>query len=157
MERKPEGLVCWSLWRQNGIQGLEEGLSTGIALLPFDVPTLEPLHVGALFNHVVAMPTRDGNERHCFGVVANLLDVGTYLLLNLFVTRLSTKNRIPITPRITFQKAKIIIWGKAMTPPFTGNPELDPMPLALPVQNPLMATTMVTHVLLASRLADNYP
>lgn len=88
LERQSQRLVCWSFWWKDGIQGFKQGLPAGITILSLDAPALEPLHVCALFKHVVSMPTRDGYECHCFWVVANLLDVGAHLFHYLIVTRL---------------------------------------------------------------------
>ena len=43
---------------------------------------LEPGHVGRSLQHVVSVPSRDGDECNCLGVVTNLLDVPGNLFLN---------------------------------------------------------------------------
>jgi len=75
LEGQTESLLDRSLGLQNGVQGLEEGLSTGIAFLAFNAPSLEPTHLVRGFQHVVSVPSRDGDESNGLGVVADLLDV----------------------------------------------------------------------------------
>jgi len=42
LEWEAEGLLDWPLWLQDGVEGLEEGLSGSSTFLAFDVPSLEP-------------------------------------------------------------------------------------------------------------------
>ena len=48
------------------------GRAVGFALLPLDNPSLVPSHVGGWLQHVVAVPSGDGDEGNSGGVVANL-------------------------------------------------------------------------------------
>lgn len=45
LERESERLLDWSLWLQDGVEGIKEGLSTDIAILAFNGPLLEPSHI----------------------------------------------------------------------------------------------------------------
>jgi hypothetical protein len=50
------------------------------------MPSLEPGHVGGSFNHVVTVPTGDGDERNSLGIVTDLLDKVGNFLDDFFVT-----------------------------------------------------------------------
>merc|ERR1719516_818494 len=64
-----------------GIMSLEESGSAGVTLLPLDLPSLVPRHVGGGVDHVVSVPSGDGDEWDSHGVVSDLLDeVGDFLL-----------------------------------------------------------------------------
>jgi hypothetical protein len=69
LERKTEGLVGWSDWRLDGVDGFKEGESLGCTGLGFLLPTLEPSHVGGFLNHVVSVPSRDGDEGDSLGII----------------------------------------------------------------------------------------
>merc|ERR1712158_101860 len=83
LEGQPEGLVSGPAGGNDGVEGLEEGHAVGLALLPLNVPALVPGHVGGSLNHVVAVPSGDGDEGNGGGVVANLLDETGHFLLDL--------------------------------------------------------------------------
>lgn len=80
LEGKSEGLVGRSDRGLNGVDGLQEGLTlddTGLGLLG---PSLVPGHVGGLLQHVVSVPSGDGDEGNGLGVVTDLLDeTGSFL------------------------------------------------------------------------------
>ena len=59
------------------------GRAVGFALLPLDNPSLVPSHVGGWLQHVVAVPSGDGDEGDGGRVVADLLDESRHLLLDL--------------------------------------------------------------------------
>jgi len=81
LEGKSEGLVCRSGRGNDGIESLEEGGAGSLALLPFNGPSLVPRHVLGGGEHVVAVPSGNGDESDSGGVVADLLDeVGNFLL-----------------------------------------------------------------------------
>ena len=65
-------LVCRSGGWEDGVEGLEKGSAVGLALLPLDNPSLVPSHVGGWLQHVVTVPSGDGDEGNSGGVVANL-------------------------------------------------------------------------------------
>jgi len=69
----------------NGVDGLEEGLASGLAGLGLLLPTLVPGAVGGGLEHVVTVEAGDGDEGDALGVVANLLDEVGGLLDNLVV------------------------------------------------------------------------
>jgi len=74
LEGETEGLVGGSLRGVDGVDGLEKGLTlsgTGLGLLG---PSLVPRHVGGLLQHVVSVPSGDGDEGNRLGVVSDLLD-----------------------------------------------------------------------------------
>mmetsp|Transcript_278 Transcript_278/g.324 ORF Transcript_278/g.324 Transcript_278/m.324 type:complete len:350 (+) Transcript_278:415-1464(+) len=77
-------LVNWALWRLDGIESLKEGRS------------LPPWHVRGLLEHVVTVPARNWDERHASWLVANLLDVGGHLSLDLVVAILGVFDRFVI-------------------------------------------------------------
>jgi len=75
LEGKSEWLAGGSRWWDDGVEGFEHGLAGELALLHFLAPSLVPFHVGGLLNHVVSVPSRDGDESNGLGVESNLLDV----------------------------------------------------------------------------------
>jgi len=86
LEGKTEGLLGGTAWGLDSIDGLQEGLSlegTGLGLLG---PSLEPGHVDGLLQHVVSVPSRDGDEGNGLGVVTDLLDESGNLLDDLLET-----------------------------------------------------------------------
>lgn len=70
----------------NGVDGLEEGLTSDLTGLGLLLPTLVPGAVGGGLKHVVAVETGDRNERNALGVVSDLLDEVGSLLDNFVVT-----------------------------------------------------------------------
>merc|ERR1719158_703063 len=83
LEGQPEGLVGRPAGWDDGVESLEQGHAVGLALLPLNVPSLVPAHVGGSLNHVVAVPSRDGHEGNSSRVVTDLLDETRHLLLDL--------------------------------------------------------------------------
>jgi len=83
LEGQPEGLVSGSGGGNDGVEGLEESGSVGLALLTLNIPSLVPVHVSGGVDHVVAMPSRDGHEGHSGGIVSDLLDEASNLFLDL--------------------------------------------------------------------------
>merc|ERR1712112_488395 len=84
LEGQPEGLVGGPAGWDDRVESLKQSHAVGLALLPLHVPPLVPAHVGRGLNHVVAVPSGDGDEGHSGGVVAHLLDEPGHLLLDLF-------------------------------------------------------------------------
>merc|ERR1719180_520339 len=82
LKGQPEGFVSGSAWGNDGVKGLKEGHSTGLALLPLNIPTLVPGHVGGCLDHVIAMPARDWHKGHGGRIVTNLLDEASHLLVD---------------------------------------------------------------------------
>ena len=80
---KTEGLVSRSLGRKDGVKSLKEGGAVGLAFLAFNSPSLGPGYVGAGGQHVVSVPSGDGDKGDSSEVVADLLDEARDLLLNL--------------------------------------------------------------------------
>merc|ERR1719438_336858 len=83
LEGKSERLVSGSGWRNHGIKSLQKRHSAGISLLPLDLPSLVPGHLVRGVDHVVPVPSRDGDEGDGHGVVSDLLDKVGNLLLDL--------------------------------------------------------------------------
>lgn len=86
LEGQSQRLVGRSGRGLDGVDGLEQGLSldnTGLGLL---VPSLVPGHVGGLLQHVVSVPSGDGDEGNGLGVVSNLLDETGSLLDDFIVS-----------------------------------------------------------------------
>ena len=82
LEGKTERLVGGTGRRVDGIDGLKEGLASGLASLGLLLPTLVPWAVGGVVDHVVAVESRDGNEGNSLGVVSDFLDEVGCLLDN---------------------------------------------------------------------------
>merc|ERR1719192_189523 len=72
----------------DGVEGVEEGGAVGLAFLALNVPSLVPAHVLGGLQHVVSVPSGDGDEGNGGGVVADLLDESGDLLLDLLETGL---------------------------------------------------------------------
>ena len=89
LEGKTERLVGRTDRRLNGIDGLEQGLTGGLASLGLLLPALVPGAVGGGLKHVVTVEAGDGDERNGLGVEADLLDEVGGLLDNFVVTVLS--------------------------------------------------------------------
>merc|ERR1719184_515025 len=70
LEGQTEGLVGGPLGWDDGVEG---GGAGGLALLALNVPSLVPAHVLGLLQHVVSVPSGDGDEGNSGGVVADLL------------------------------------------------------------------------------------
>merc|ERR1719322_2209324 len=83
LEGMSERLVSGSGWRNDGIKSLKKSHTAGISLLPLDLPSLVPGHLVGGIDHVVSVPSRDGDEGDSHGVVTDLLDKVGHLLLNL--------------------------------------------------------------------------
>jgi len=86
LEGKSEGLVRGSDRGLNGVDGLQKGLTLGGTGLGLLVPSLVPGHVGGLLQHVVSVPSGDGDEGNGLGVVSDLLDETGGLLDDLVVS-----------------------------------------------------------------------
>ena len=95
LEGQPEGLVSRSSGGDDGVKSLEEGHAAGLALLSLHVPSLVPGHVLGGLDHVVSMPSGDGDEGDSGGVVADLLDEVADLLGDLLhATRASLPSHL---------------------------------------------------------------
>uniref|UniRef100_A0A2M4DKJ5 Putative secreted protein n=1 Tax=Anopheles darlingi TaxID=43151 RepID=A0A2M4DKJ5_ANODA len=88
LQRQTQGLVGGTGRGQDGIQSLDQALAVSLAFLALDGPSLEPRHLGGRFQHVVAVPAGDRDERDGSRVVTDLLDVGRHLLLDFLETGL---------------------------------------------------------------------
>ena len=88
LEGKTEGLVDGTDRGFDGIDGLEESLTGGLAGLGLLLPSLVPGAVGGGLDHVVTVETGDRDERSGLGVVADLLDEVGGLLHDFVVTLL---------------------------------------------------------------------
>merc|ERR1719342_260770 len=81
LEGKSERLVSGSGWRNDGVKSFKKSHTTGISLLPLDLPSLVPGHLVGGVDHVVSVPSGDGDEGDSNWVVSDLLDeVGNFLL-----------------------------------------------------------------------------
>ena len=83
LKRQTKGLVGRSGGWEDGVEGLEKGSAVGLALLTLDGPSLVPSHVGGWLQHVVAVPSGDGDEGDRSRIVADFLDEARHLLLDL--------------------------------------------------------------------------
>ena len=86
LERESEGLVRRSDRGLNGVDGLQKGLTLGGTGLGLLGPTLVPGHVGRVLQHVVSVPSGDGDEGNRLGVVTDLLDETGSLLDDFLVS-----------------------------------------------------------------------
>jgi hypothetical protein len=68
--------------------GVEEGLTRNLTTLGVLLPSLVPGHVGGRLDHVVTVPSGDGDEGNVLGVESDLLDEVGSLLDDLLVTGL---------------------------------------------------------------------
>jgi hypothetical protein len=84
LEGDTEGLVRGSLWWFDGVESFQEGWA------------LVPGEVGRSLEHVVSVPSRDGDESDLVGVVSDLLDVGRHFLLDFLITWLSPADRLVV-------------------------------------------------------------
>merc|ERR1719328_736458 len=82
LEGQPEGLVSGPGGGNDSVKSLEESHAAGLALLPLNTPSLVPGHVLGGLDHVVSVPSGDGDKRNSDGVVADLLDEVLDLLLD---------------------------------------------------------------------------
>jgi len=74
LEWETEGLIRWTAWGLNGINGFQESLASVGTSLSLFVPSLVPWAVGRVVDHVVTVETRDRNEWNGLGVESDLLD-----------------------------------------------------------------------------------
>merc|ERR1719282_792878 len=74
LEWQTKGLVGGTLRGNDGVKGFQKGGSLGVSFLTGDFPSLVPRHVGGGFQHVVSVPSGDGDEGNGSGIVADLLD-----------------------------------------------------------------------------------
>merc|ERR1712244_185179 len=88
LEGQTKGLVGGPLGWDDGVKGVQEGGAGGVALLALNLPSLVPGHVLGGLQHVVSVPSGDGDEGNSRGVVADLLDESRHLLLDLLETSL---------------------------------------------------------------------
>jgi hypothetical protein len=70
LERKAEGLIGGSDRGLNGVDSFKESKSLDGTGLGFLLPTLEPGHVGGLLDHIVTVPSGDGDESNSLGIVS---------------------------------------------------------------------------------------
>merc|ERR1719260_354521 len=91
LEGKPKRLVCGSLWWDDRVKSLKQSSSAGLAFLALNIPSLVPGHVSAGLQHVVSVPSRDGDEWDCNRVVSDLLDEARDFLLDFFKPSLAVR------------------------------------------------------------------
>ena len=89
LEGQYEGLVSSSGRGDNRVEGLKEGGAISLTLLDLKTPSLVPAHLGTSLQHVVSVPSGDGDERNSCRVISNLLDEARHFLLDLLEPRLS--------------------------------------------------------------------
>mmetsp|Transcript_4231 Transcript_4231/g.5885 ORF Transcript_4231/g.5885 Transcript_4231/m.5885 type:complete len:203 (-) Transcript_4231:400-1008(-) len=74
LKGKTECLISWTLGWVHVVKCLKK------------VWSLVPAHVGGFVNHVISLPSRNGNKWNLDGLVSNLFEVSTDLRLDLIVT-----------------------------------------------------------------------
>jgi len=86
LEWETEGFVGGARWFKDRVQSVDEGESSLVALglgglepslfsLLISISTGPPSHLLGFLQHVVSVPSRDGDEDNLLGVVSDLLDV----------------------------------------------------------------------------------
>ena len=88
LEGETEGLVGWPSGGNDGVQSVQESSSGSLAFLALDGPSLVPSHVAGGRQHVVSVPSGDGDEGNSGGVVTDLLDESGNFLLDFLETGL---------------------------------------------------------------------
>merc|ERR1712165_329138 len=88
LEGQTEGLVGGPLGWDDGVKGIQKSGAGSLALLALNGPSLVPGHVLGGLQHVISMPSRDGDEWNGGRVVADLLDESRHLLPDLLETSL---------------------------------------------------------------------
>ena len=86
LEGETEGLIGGASRGQDVVEGLEQSHAGALAFFALTGPSLEPGHLGGGLQHVVSVPSGDGDEGNGNGVVTDLLDVAGNFLLDFFVT-----------------------------------------------------------------------
>jgi hypothetical protein len=78
----------WPLLLWHEPESFREQVSSFLFFSPplQQVGSLVPRHVGGLVDHVVSLPSRDGDERDLHGLVTDLLEVGENLCLDFIVS-----------------------------------------------------------------------
>ncbi|CAG5095511.1 Protein of unknown function [Cotesia congregata] len=66
--------VGGSAWWQDSVKSFNEGGTFTVTVFTFNLPSLEPSHFAGCLQHVVSVPSRDGDESNSGWVVTNLLD-----------------------------------------------------------------------------------
>jgi hypothetical protein len=81
LQGKTKGLLGRASRGNDGVQSVQQSHTGSVSFLAGDLPSLVPGHVGRGSDHVVSVPSGNGNERNGGGVVTDLLDeVGDFLL-----------------------------------------------------------------------------
>merc|ERR1711951_101858 len=103
LEGKTKRLVGGARGRDDGVEGIDEGETSGSVVLDGLGPTLlllaiavarrPPGHLLGLLQHVVSVPSRDGAEDNFLGVVTDLLDVALDFLTDFQETGLAVGSR----------------------------------------------------------------
>merc|ERR1719432_705938 len=89
LEGKTEGLVGRAGGGQDVVKSLKKGSAGTFAFFALDGPSLEPGHLGGGLQHVVSVPSGDGDEGNGDWVVTDLLDVAGNFLLDFLVAVLA--------------------------------------------------------------------
>jgi hypothetical protein len=99
LERKTERLITRTNRRFDSINGFKEGLTSLVTSFGFLGPSLEPGHVLGFFQHVISVPSRDGDERNSLGVETNLLDERRDFLDDFVITSFGPLGSIHLVDR----------------------------------------------------------
>merc|ERR1712048_229601 len=75
LQRQSQRFVVRSGRFHNVIQSFKQSETSSLTRFSFTSPTLVPRHVGGFFNHVITMPSRNGDNWDFLGVITDLLDV----------------------------------------------------------------------------------
>merc|ERR1719323_2742262 len=83
LEWETKRLVSRAGGWNDSVKSLEERHAAGVTLLPLNLPSLVPGHLVGGVDHVVSVPSGDGDEWNSGRVVSDLLDEVGHLLLDL--------------------------------------------------------------------------
>merc|ERR1712048_212591 len=72
LQRQSQRFVVGSSRFHNVVQSFEQSETSGLTRFSFTSPTLVPRHVGGFFNHVITMPSRNGDNWDFLGVITDL-------------------------------------------------------------------------------------
>jgi len=89
LEGQTKGLVGGTHRGNDAVQSLQEGGSGSVSFLAGDGPSLVPGHVGGGCDHVVSVPSGNGDEGNGSRIVTDLLDEASDFLLDFLETGLA--------------------------------------------------------------------
>ena len=98
LKRQTKRFICGTRRWVDCVDSFQQGLASGFGL-SFLLPALVPWAIGGVVDHVIAVETRDRNERYGLGVIADLLDEIGSFLDNFIVTILGPFGSVHLVDR----------------------------------------------------------